>query len=148
MRSPTLTITASATLLGTEFEGGAAFPPSLDELPVTPDFKANLIARYEFVCFGLPAFAQGALVHSGDSGIDLRADEAALIGRLPSYTLVDLSTGFDTESWKLDFYINNVADERAALGRLTQCAIATCAGQPYDIPSQPRTYGIRFGQRF
>lgn len=146
--SDAFTVTASATLLGTEFEGGVGFPPALDELPVTPDFKANLIARYEYICFGLPAFAQGALVHSGDSGLDLRTAEAELIGRLPSYTLVDLSTGFDTDTWKLDFYINNVGDDRAPLGRTTQCAIGTCFGKPYDIPSQPRTFGIRFGQRF
>jgi len=52
------------------------------------------------------------------------------------------------ESWTLDFYLNNVLDDRADLARGTQCAIATCAGEPYNTPSQPRTFGVRFGQRF
>ena len=52
------------------------------------------------------------------------------------------------ETWTLDFYLNNVFDERAILARTTQCTISTCAGELYDAPSQPRTFGMRFGQRF
>lgn len=142
------TITASATLLDTEFEGSADFPPATASLPVTPDFKANLIARYEYELFGWQSYTQGVLVYSGDSGIDLRTEEAAVIGRLPSYTLVDLSTGFESGPYTFDIYLTNVFDERALLGRSTQCAILTCGGKPYDTPSQPRTIGFRFGQRF
>ncbi len=141
-------LSSSATLLGTEFQGDPGFPAAIDELPVTPNFKANLIGRYTFNFNGWDAYAQGALVYSGDSGIDLRATESAIIGRLPSYTLVDLSSGFDTGLFTVDFYVNNVFDERALLGRYTECAIQTCGAQPYDVPSQPRTYGLRVGHRF
>ena len=146
--SDAFTLTGSATYLKTEFAGNAAFPPAVNELPVTPDFKANLIGRYEFPIWGANGYAQGVLVYSADSGVDLRVAEAALVGRLPSFTLVDLSTGVDMETWTLDFYLNNVFDERAILARTTQCTISTCAGELYDAPSQPRTFGVRFGQRF
>jgi iron complex outermembrane recepter protein len=153
-------LSAAGTLLGTEFEGGPGFPASEDELPVTPDFKGNMTARYEFdVAPGWRGYAQGAVVYSSDAGIDLRSKESAIIGRLPSYTIVDLSTGVAFESMTLDFYINNAFDDRALLGRSTECQIATgpaqavpdvplCGLQPYDIPSQPRTFGLRFGKRF
>lgn len=143
-----LTLTGSATWLETEFNPVALFPPAEDELPVTPNFKANLVGRYVFDFFGWEGYAQGGLVHVSDSGIDLRAAESALIGRLPSYTLVDLSTGFDTGAFTFDIYLNNAFDDRAPLARTTECAISVCAGKPYDTPSQPRTFGIRFGQRF
>jgi outer membrane receptor protein involved in Fe transport len=74
--------------------------------------------------------------------------EAALIGRLPSHTLVDLSTGFDTGAFTVDFYLNNAFDDRAVLARTTECAIGTCFGKAYDAMSQPRTFGVRVGQRF
>ena len=48
----------------------------------------------------------------------------------------------------VDFYLNNVFDERAILARYTECAIQTCGAQPYNVPSQPRTYGLRVGHRF
>jgi outer membrane receptor protein involved in Fe transport len=121
---------------------------ALSELPVVPNFKANLIGRYTFNFLGWEAYAQGALVYSSDAGVDLRVDEAALIGRLPAYTLVDLSTGFDTGKFTVDFYLNNVFDDRAVVQRTTQCAIGTCFGEPYDTPAQPRTFGLRVGHRF
>jgi outer membrane receptor protein involved in Fe transport len=146
--SDRFTLTAGLTWLDTEFSGGTGFPPATSELPVTPDFKANLIGRYMFEFMGLPAYAQGALVHVGEAGIDLRAAEAAIIGRLPSYTLVDLSTGIETETYSFDLYVHNVTDERAVFARTTECQISVCGPQPYDAVAQPRTYGLRFGQRF
>ncbi len=141
-------LTGSATLLSTSFTGGPGFPAAEDELPVTPDFKANLVGRYTFDFFGWEGYAQGALVYSSDTGIDLRVAESAIIGRLPSYTLVDLSTGFDTGPFTVDFYLSNAFDERALVARYTECAISTCGAQPYNVPTQPRTFGLKVGHRF
>jgi iron complex outermembrane receptor protein len=157
--SDSFTLRGAATLLDTEFEGTAEFPAAEDELPVTPNFKANMTGRYEFEFYGWNAYLQGSLVHVGDSSIEIRALESSIIGRLPSYTLVDFSTGFDTEAWTFDIYLNNAFDDRGALARITECQIATnetqvvpnvplCGLQPYEIPSQPRTIGLRVGRRF
>jgi len=153
------TLSGGATLLTTEFNGGPGFPPDTGELPVTPEFKGNLVGRYTFDFFGANGFAQGAVIYSADAGIDLRQVESAIIGRLPSYTLVDLSTGFDIGSWTVEFYVKNAFDERAIVARSTECQIATqpsqvppevplCGAQPYDTPTQPRTFAIRVGQTF
>jgi outer membrane receptor protein involved in Fe transport len=157
--SDQFTLTGSATYLNSEFSGVAALDGSEDELPVTPNLKLNMTGRYEFNFHGWDAYAQGSLVYSDDVGLDLRSIEAAIIGRLPSYTLVDLSTGVDTGSFTVDFYLTNAFDERALLARSTECQIATgptqvpprvalCGNQPYDLPTQPRTFGVRVGQRF
>jgi len=146
--SDSFTLTAAASWLDTEFSGGPGFPPATPGLPVVPDFKGNLIGRYTFQFMDMPAYAQAAVVHAGEAGVDLRAAEAAIIGTLPAYTLVDLSMGFDTDTFSLDFYIHNLTDERAIYARGSECQISVCGGQPYDAVAQPRTYGIKFGQRF
>ncbi len=152
-----LTFTASATSLASETkadicdEGDCVNQlraPAGTELPVTPDFKANLTARYEFNLANWNAFVQGTLVHQSDSGIDLRTDEAAILGRLPLYTTFDVSGGIAFGNASLDLYIDNVSDERAIITRYAECATPVCGGQPYDVPNQPRTIGVRFGQRF
>ncbi len=141
-------LNGAATLLSTEFSGGPGFPPALNELPVTPEFKANVTARYEYKLFGLDAYSQGTLVLSSDAGIELRETEAAIIGRLPSYELIDLSSGFEAGTFKVDFYLHNILDERAIVGRSTECAITVCGGLPYDTPVQPRTMGLKVGKSF
>lgn len=145
---PKLSISAGATLLETEFSGGPGFPPSLTELPVTPKFKGNMTARYEYSLMNYDSFAQATVVHSADSGIELRAAESAIIGRLPAYTLVDLSTGLTIDGLELTLYLSNAFDERAIVGRSTQCAISVCGGLPYDTPMQPRTIGIKATHAF
>jgi outer membrane receptor protein involved in Fe transport len=46
-------------------------------------------------------------------------------------------------------YVSNVFDKRAILDRYAECDVASC-GQIaiYSLPSQPRTIGVKFGQKF
>ena len=128
------------------------------QLPVTPKFKGNLIARYTFDVGQNEAFFQGALVHVGERRSDLRTIQNGLVGNLAAYTTLDLSAGISRGSWSVDMYINNVFDKRAQLYKYTECAASVCAahgvvpqypnGQVYDVTSQPRTIGIRFKQDF
>jgi outer membrane receptor protein involved in Fe transport len=127
------------------------------QLPVTPKFKGNLTARYSFDLGSLDAYVQGALVHVGERRSDLRDTESGILGNLPAYTLVDLSTGIRKNGWSLDFFIKNAFNQTGELWRFTQCAEAVCGasgvpghpgGQVYTVPSQPRTFGLRFSQEF
>ncbi|HVY85570.1 MAG TPA: TonB-dependent receptor, partial [Caulobacterales bacterium] len=122
--------------------------PKGTQLPVTPDVKADLTARQEFYLMGQQAYWQIALVHQSGATQDLRTYESSIIGSLPAYTSVDLSTGFKTEWFDLDFYIRNAGDERGELYRYTECQIAVCGAQYYVVPIQPRTVGVRFSQSF
>ncbi|HEX7113431.1 MAG TPA: TonB-dependent receptor [Mizugakiibacter sp.] len=132
--------------------------PKGTQLPVTPRFKGNLIARYTFDLGDKEAFVQGAVVHVGERQSDLRLFERGLLGPLKPYTLADISAGIHKNSWSVDVYVNNLFDKRTQLTKYTECAEAVCAahgvvpqypnGQVYTITSQPRTIGIRFTQEF
>jgi iron complex outermembrane receptor protein len=128
------------------------------QLPVTPKFKGNLVARYTFDLGGTEAFVQGAVVHVGERKSDLRQLENGLVGNLDAYTTMDISAGVRKDSWSVDVYVNNLFDKRAQLYKYTECAEATCAahnvvpqypnGQVYTVTNPPRTIGVRFTQNF
>ena len=127
-------------------------------MPVTPKFKGNAIARYNFMVGGMDAFVQGAVVHVGERKSDLRLLERDILGDLDAYTTADLSAGFGKNGWELSFYVNNLFDERAQISRFTNCAETVCGasgvvpeypnGQVYTVTNQPRTFGIKWSQEF
>ena len=57
-------------------------------------------------------------------------------------------TGMTFDKTNVVLYLSNVFDERAIVGRYTQCAISVCGGMQYDTPSQPRTIGIKVSHDF
>lgn len=127
---------------------GGLLSPSGTELPVTPDFKANLTGRYEFGFAGFDAFMQGSIVYQSEVYNDLRIAERTLIGNNDAYLMADVSAGLDMPTWSLSFYVSNLTDERGEIARYAQCATLTCGFRPYSVVTQPRTFGVRFGQRF
>ena len=117
-------------------------------LPVTPDFKGALNARYTFDMAGGEAYWQASLSHAGSRRVDLREAETELLGTLDGYTMADFSAGWRKDNWSIDVFVKNVFDERAEMTRFAQCAALTCGYQPYTVIAQPRTIGIRFSQEF
>jgi iron complex outermembrane receptor protein len=117
-------------------------------LPLTPRFKANASARYTWDVGAYEAFWQASLVHVGDRTTDLREAQRELIDDLDAYTTVDLSAGLKAEKWSLDVFLKNAFDERAELGKFSQCATLTCGVQPYTISARPRTLGVRYTREF
>jgi iron complex outermembrane receptor protein len=116
-------------------------------LPVTPRFKGTLIARYNFNINDWKSNVQGSLVHQGNSTPLLTEVEAAATGMQPAYSLFDLSAGAEHSGMSFGVFISNLFDSRAQLTRFTNCRSTMCA-EPYIVPAQPRTIGIKFGQKF
>lgn len=134
---------------------GGLLAPSGTELPVTPEVKANFTGRYTFTLANMDAFAQASVAYQSDVYNDIRTYERGLIGDSEGYTTANFSTGIDMPTWSVSLYVNNLTDERGEVARYAECATATCAtdqagipGGVYIVPVQPRTIGIRFGQRF
>ena len=66
---------------------------------------------------------------------------------MSAYGLADFSAGFGNGSWNLTLFVNNAFDERAEMTRFVQCREDICT-TPYIVTNQPRTFGVKFGQRF
>jgi outer membrane receptor protein involved in Fe transport len=128
------------------FEGPQA--PKGTELPVSPKFKGNVTARYTFPVGSFDAHVQGALVYAGKRWADLRVVERDIIGRLDSYSIFDMTAGIDNGTYSFELFVGNVFDERAEITRFAQCAEQVCGFQTYVVTNQPRTIGLRFGQKF
>ena len=122
--------------------------PKGAKLPVSPDFKANLTARYQFRVGALDAHVQGAAVYVGERRSDLRTFQNDLVGNLPSYTLVDFTAGVGNDDWKLELIISNAFNEVAEYSRYAECPEAVCGQQTYSIAAPPRSIGVKFSQEF
>lgn len=127
-------------------EGPEAFKG--DRLPVTPEFKANLVARYEATTGSYNWHLQGGLVYNGDAWSDLTRADRAILGKLDAYTLVDFSAGVSRDAYSLEFFVTNAFDERAEALRYANCSYDTCGPNPYAVPLLPRMYGLKFTQEF
>jgi outer membrane receptor protein involved in Fe transport len=118
------------------------------ELPVSPKFKGNVTARYEFPLGSFDAHLQGAVVYAGKRWADLREVERSIIGQLDAYTIFDATAGIDNGTYSLELFIGNAFDERGEVTRFAQCAEQVCGAQTYSVLTPPRTFGVRFGQKF
>ena len=123
--------------------------PSGSRLPITPKFKANLTARYGFALGQYDGHVQGTYVYQTESNSALLESDRETLGDQGSYGLFDFSIGYDTGSYSLELFANNAFDKRADLYRYAECDSSKC-GQvaTYIVPTQPRTFGVKFGQKF
>jgi Outer membrane receptor proteins, mostly Fe transport len=136
--------------------------PDGTQLPVTPKWKGNATARYQFDLGNFNSFVQGSVIYVGEREADLRitADDdyglypdgvvpiRQILGKMPSYTSFDLSAGFGKESWKVELYATNAFDERGQVSRFVQCLEEICKDEVYVVPIAPRTIGLKFSQEF
>jgi outer membrane receptor protein involved in Fe transport len=122
--------------------------PEGQQLPVTPEFKGNITARYEFPMMGYDSYARGSLVYVGERESSLLTFDRDVLGQVPAYTSVDLGAGFGKQGWSAELYVNNLFDETRETGRGVSCVTEVCGAQVYSFILPPRTIGIRFSQEF
>jgi iron complex outermembrane recepter protein len=126
----------------------APLAPKGTNLPVSPKFKGNIVARYTLDPIGgWEPNVQAAFLYQSRTTPALKTQDVQFIGSMPSYGMMDLSAGVEKNGMNIQLIIDNVSDKRAQLSRFEQCTVSVCQ-QPYVIPAQPRTYGIKFGQKF
>ena len=121
--------------------------PEGTQLPGTSKIKGNLVGRYAFGLLDYEAFAQGALVYQSSEWDDLRIVQRDSLGQQPGYATVDLSVGAGKKNYMLELYLDNVGDRRGQNYRFTQCGSCSIVAN-YVIPTQPRTIGLKFEQKF
>jgi outer membrane receptor protein involved in Fe transport len=122
--------------------------PAGTPLPLTPDFKGNLVARYSFPLINFDAYTQGALVYQTERASILDQADLAVYGDIPSSTFLDLAFGIENDKYAVELFVSNATDEDSPLYVTSNCAPQVCGGQIYGAQSRPRTVGIRFKQEF
>lgn len=131
--------------------------PKGTRLPVTPQFKANAIARYTFPLGSSQAYFQGIIAHQSSASSDLRkaivqtgtgniVDPGALLGRIGASTTADFSFGAELANFSIELFVENVTNARAEQSRFQECG--SCGQRPYVVYSRPQTFGIRAGAKF
>jgi iron complex outermembrane recepter protein len=129
--------------------GNEQFAPNGTHLPVTPRVKGNITARYNFPVFQYAGYVQGTAEYVGARTADLRVLAAQELGPEPAYALVDLAAGMTFKNMTAEVYMTNAFDRLAVINRFAECDALTCGPvNVYTVPNQPRTIGVRFGQRF
>jgi outer membrane receptor protein involved in Fe transport len=73
--------------------GADVSAPKGTRLPITPKFKGNASARYQWQTGDWEPYLQAVVAHSGSASSDIRVDFAGQLGRLPSWTTADFAVG-------------------------------------------------------
>ena len=135
----------------------AGLPPNAPKgtpMPYVPKWQMSGIWRSNFDVGSLPGFFQAAVAYTGSRWNDLDTLNVPARQKMDSYTLVNLSTGIEKENWTLNFYVNNLFDERAQIdiedpGYGNPLVLQRPPGHKWtQVTNRPRSFGIRFGQRF
>jgi len=129
---------------------GYVSAPKGTKMPTIPKLQLTAIGRYNFNVGDLPMFGQFAVSYADENWNILEVDSRFL---LDSGTVLNLTAGIEKEKWSLTLYANNVTDERLATSGfgdiLYQWTGITFSGFDYgQTPIRPRSYGIRWSQRF
>lgn len=119
-----------------------------DPLPYVPEWSFSAGGDYDWsLSGGSMAYIGGTVGYTGDrpSGLSNR-DAMENIIELPSYTMLDLRAGIETEHWTVEVYGKNLANE---YGRRSLDSDSLLPNGAYTIGIvRPRTYGVRIGVNF
>jgi outer membrane receptor protein involved in Fe transport len=129
--------------------------PEGTAMPYVPKWQLTGIWRSHYDVGSMPGFFQAAIAYTGARWNDLDTLNVPARQKMRPYTLVNLSTGIEKDNWTLSFYINNLLDMRAEIdiedpGYGTPLTnLIRPPGHAWTTATvRPRSFGIRFGQRF
>jgi outer membrane receptor protein involved in Fe transport len=139
---------STVTPLSCASDPTALLAPSGTRLPVTPQVKGNLTARYKFDVAGYNSFVQASALHRSSSSTWLIVSQDQQTGDEAGFTTYDFSAGTGAGSWSVEAFIENAFDERGQLGRNVQCVVGDCYALARIYPAKPQFFGVKFAQKF
>ena len=128
-----------------ELADGSA--PAGSRLPQVPEFKSNMwIERnMQISAFGAnEAFIRGSVSYTGDS---VSAVQPGYQFIQKSYTIADAKFGILGDDWEVNFFINNITDERAEIA-INDWYFDFFFGRGRQYTNRPREIGIRYTKRW
>ncbi|MFC4294194.1 TonB-dependent receptor [Novosphingobium tardum] len=117
-------------------------------LPVTPKFKGNATARYEFPLGASQGFVQGVVNHQGGTRSFLTDADFAAVGATRAFTTFDFSAGLHWDQFRLEAFIQNAFDKRGALSLNSVCVTQICGQYSRIYPVKPQLFGLKAGYDF
>lgn len=114
--------------------------PEGSQLPLTPEFQANVRFRYLWeTSQEFDLYSQLAVQYAGDSYSSLVVAERQ---KQDSYSTADAAVGIKTEHWNAELFVENLTDRRAQLFINNQDDI------PRTSTNRPRTVGLRVAYEY
>lgn len=141
--SENLTVNAAFSMLDSEVTKNKTGTDDVKEgaaLPFAPELQYSVSARYEWQTeSGLTAHIMPSFTYSDEKYSDLIEINRTVI---QDYSLLNLSAGLTSEDWGIEFYADNITDERAEQSR------NYVQHQDRATIIRPLTIGIRLSQDF
>lgn len=122
---------------------GAAVGFNGDRLPFSARLSANTAVAYQFQLGELTSTVGGNVSYVGDRLGDFLTADPSPRQKFSSYTQVDLNAGVAWDLWSVDFYANNVTDQRGIVGG----GKGTLVEAAFQV-IQPRTFGVSLSRDF
>jgi outer membrane receptor protein involved in Fe transport len=119
--------------------------PKGTPMPYVPKFQYTAIGRYHFDVASMPSYAQLAVAYTGSRWNDLDTTNSRR-AEMDAYTIVNGAIGIDKETWTVELFGSNLTDERAQNQIVDPGYDSMLDSKTYT--NRPRTFGIRFSQRF
>lgn len=134
-----------------------------DDIPVVPDLTASLAAQYTWpLQNGWDMYLRGDVNFTGDSNNNFRdflvdpdassptfGEETSTpndrFEEMDAYAVTNLRVGLEAETWGVDLYVNNLADERGETYHFVD-NFRPSPGETFVI--RPRTMGISLYKTF
>jgi len=117
--------------------GGLAVP-SGTSLPNVPEFKINVVARYEFQLGDANSYAQATWNYTDSSASEITDSSFPQ----SDYSILNLRAGVDLGGWGADIFINNAGDE------IAQYYVHPRPYAPSTVTNRPRSVGAKLWMRF
>lgn len=128
-----------------ERDAGTPRAPAGTPMPYVPKFQYTATARQHFEMANQPSYFQLAVAHTGKRWNDLDTTNERR-AHMAAYTLVNAAVGIEKDEWSVELYGSNLTDERAQIDVLDPGYPSSLDTRTYT--NRPRTFGIRFSQRF
>ncbi len=128
--------------------GGALYAPKGTPLPVQPDLKFNMTARYETKLGSADAFLQAGANHQSSTTNYITTVGQQVLGSNAGFTTADFSAGLSYGNLTYEAFVQNAFDARGVLSKNTVCVVAVCGAYARDYVTKPQFFGVKIAQRF
>lgn len=120
-------------------------------LPIQPQFKGNVTARYDFAVAAVRAWFQVTGNHQSGSQSYLTDNPSTGQPYLPptaGFSTVDLSLGARFGRYTIEAFVENLLDKRGILSINPICVPTICGAYARDYPVKPQEFGLKLSARY